>query len=150
MRCPKCGCDRSSVVDSRGESRAIRRRRECQDCGFRFTTFERLEVSLPLVLKKDGRREQFNMGKVKDGVLRACEKRPVTAEDIEGLLGRIEQRVQEQCVKEIPSVEVGDLLMEELKQLDQIAYVRFASVYREFTDINQFVDTLQLLTNTEG
>lgn len=146
MRCPKCGSDRSSVVDSRGEARAIRRRRECQDCGFRFTTFERVEVSLPLVVKKDGRREQFIMEKLEAGVLRACEKRPVSTEDIEGMLGKIEQRVQEQCLKEIPSVKIGDLLMEELKLLDHIAYVRFASVYREFTDIGQFVDTLQSLT----
>ncbi len=146
MKCPKCGAERSSVVDSRGEVRAIRRRRECQECGFRYTTFERIEAPMPLVLKKDGRREPFDMEKVKAGLLRACEKRPVSAEEIDALLGRIEQQIQEQCLKEILSVKVGDLVMEELKELDHIAYVRFASVYREFSDINQFVETLKSLT----
>ncbi|MCB0333109.1 MAG: transcriptional repressor NrdR [Bdellovibrionales bacterium] len=150
MRCAKCGCDRSSVIDSRGEASAIRRRRECQDCGFRFTTYERVELSLPLIIKKDDRREPFDRAKLRAGILRACEKRPVSVEAVDETVAAIERRVHELCVKEMPSRQLGDFLMEELKTLDHIAYVRFASVYREFSDISQFVDTLQALTNQQA
>ena len=146
MKCPKCGCERSSVVDSRGEAQSIRRRRECQDCQFRFTTFERIEYALPLIVKKDDRREAFDRAKLRAGILRACEKRPVGIEQIDNTVVRIEKRIQELCVKELPSRKVGDFLMDELRELDHIAYVRFASVYREFSDVSQFVDTLQSLT----
>lgn len=146
MKCPKCGCERSSVVDSRGEAQSIRRRRECQECQFRFTTFERIEYALPLIVKKDGRREAFDRTKLRAGILRACEKRPVGIEQIDNTVAKIEKRIQELCVKELPSRKVGDFLMDELRELDHIAYVRFASVYREFSDVNQFVDTLQSLT----
>ena len=149
MKCPKCGSVRSSVVDSRGDPNAIRRRRECQECEFRFTTYERIEYALPLVIKKDGRREPFDIQKLRAGLLRACEKRPISVEEIDSVAGRIERRVNEMCVKELDSISVGDLVMEELKDLDHIAYIRFASVYQEFSDIEQFVDTLHSL-NTEA
>jgi transcriptional repressor NrdR len=145
MKCPKCGSEELSVVDSRGDGAAIRRRRECQDCQFRFTTFERVEISLPMVIKKDGRREPFDRAKLRGGVLRACEKRPVSIEQIDRAVEGIELKVSELFVKEIPSRELGEHVMEALKSLDKIAYVRFASVYREFSDVRQFVDTLQSL-----
>jgi len=148
MRCPKCSCDRSSVVDSRGDASAIRRRRECQECGFRFTTFERLELALPLVIKKDGRREPFDLVKMRAGMMRACEKRPISIEVIDQTLEKVERKIHELCVKEIDSRLIGDFLIDELKTLDQIAYVRFASVYREFSDISQFVEALQSLTES--
>lgn len=145
MECPKCGSDKLSVVDSRGDGNAIRRRRECQSCATRFTTFERVELSLPMVVKKDDRREPFSREKVMSGLLKACEKRPVSMELIERTVDDIERRISELCEKEIPSRQVGDLLMEALKGIDTIAYVRFASVYREFSDVKQFVDTLKNL-----
>ena len=145
MKCPKCGSEELSVVDSRGDGATIRRRRECQDCQFRFTTFERVEISLPMVIKKDGRREPFDRAKLRAGVLRSCEKRPVSIEQIDRAVEGIELKVSELFVKELPSRELGELVMEALKSLDKIAYVRFASVYREFSDVRQFVDTLQSL-----
>lgn len=145
MRCPRCTSDKSAVVDSRGDDDSIRRRRECQGCGFRFTTFERVELSLPMVIKKDGRREPFEREKVKAGLVRACEKRPVSVDEIDKTVEAIELRIAELCVKEVPSIKIGDFLMDALRGLDQIAYVRFASVYREFSDVSQFVDTLQSL-----
>ena len=150
MKCPKCGCEESSVIDSRSDGNAIRRRRECQDCTFRVTTFERIELSLPLVVKKDGRREQFDRQKLAAGIIRACEKRPVSIETIDNTVDAIEFRVSELRNKEIPSAEIGDFVMEALKKVDKIAYVRFASVYREFSDISQFVDTLQALVPRES
>ena len=145
MRCPKCGSEELSVVDSRGDDLAIRRRRECQACQFRFTTYERIEFTLPMVVKKDGRREPYDRAKLMGGVTRACEKRPVSTEAIEQAVEGIERKISELYVKEIESREVGDFVMEALKSLDKIAYVRFASVYREFSDISQFVDTLKSL-----
>ncbi len=150
MRCPKCASERSSVVDSRGEGNSIRRRRACQACGFRFTTFERTEITRPMVIKKDGRREPFDREKIKAGLIRACEKRPVSMEMIDRTLETIETKIHELCVKEIPSREIGDFLMDALKSMDKIAYVRFASVYREFSDVHQFVDTLQSLDERAG
>ena len=147
MRCPKCSSERSSVVDSRGDGDSIRRRRECQECAFRFTTFERVELSLPLVVKKDDRRESFDRAKVRAGLLRACEKRPVSIEQIEDTVEGIERRLCELGMREIASRQIGDLVMEALRGLDKIAYVRFASVYREFSDVSQFVDTLQSLSD---
>jgi transcriptional repressor NrdR len=149
LKCPKCGSSRSSVVDSRGDPSAIRRRRECQECEFRFTTFERIEYALPLVIKKDGRREPFNLLKLRAGLIRACEKRPISVEQVDVVANRIERRVSEMCLKELESVSIGDLVMEELKELDHIAYIRFASVYQEFSDIEQFVETLHSL-RSEG
>jgi len=143
MKCPKCQSDHLSVVDSRGDGSSIRRRRECQGCTYRFTTFERIELSLPLIIKKDGRREPFDREKLRGGVLRACEKRPVSVEQIDKTVDGIERRLYERFAKEVSSMEVGDYLMDALKNLDKIAYVRFASVYREFSDISQFMETLE-------
>jgi transcriptional repressor NrdR len=151
MKCPKCESERSSVIDSRSDGNAIRRRRECQECQFRFSTFERVEYTLPMVIKKDGRREAFDSRKIRMGLFKACEKRPISVETIEKTVETIERKIQEQCMKEIPSRQIGDFLMDELKNLDKIAYVRFASVYREFSDVSQFVDTLQSLDeSSEG
>jgi len=143
MKCPKCQSDRLSVVDSRGDGSSIRRRRECQECTHRFTTFERIELSLPLIIKKDGRREPFDRDKIRGGLLRACEKRPVSVEEIDKTVDAIERKLYERFAKEISSREVGASLMDALKNLDKIAYVRFASVYREFSDVSQFMETLQ-------
>ena len=149
MLCPKCSSEKSSVTDSRGDGGAIRRRRECQDCGFRFTTYERVELVLPGIIKKDGRREAFDREKVRRGFRRACEKRPVGAEAIDAAVEAVEKRMQELCVKEIDSRILGEAVMDELRKLDKIAYVRFASVYREFSDVSQFVDALQMPSSVE-
>ena len=146
MFCPKCNSDRTSVTDSRSDGGAIRRRRECQACDYRFTTYERVEFSLPVLVKKDGRREAFDREKIRAGFRRACEKRPVSTETIDRAVESIEKRMQEMCVKEVDSRLVGEAVMDELRNLDKIAYVRFASVYREFSDVEQFVDALQSLT----
>jgi len=145
MRCPKCNSENSSVVDSRTDGIVTRRRRECQGCHFRFSTLERIEYTLPLIIKKDGRREAFDREKLRAGLLRACEKRPVSIEVIEQQIENIEKNLQNMFIKEIPSRELGELVMEVLKSIDKIAYVRFASVYREFSDVSQFVDTLKSL-----
>lgn len=145
MKCPKCDSERSSVVDSRSERDAIRRRRECQKCQYRFSTYERIEYVTPMIIKKDGTRESFRREKVRSGIVTACEKRPVNVASIDEAVEAIERRLQELCVKEVESREVGELLMEQLKEIDQIAYVRFASVYREFSDLHQFVEALQSL-----
>ncbi|MGI6524769.1 MAG: transcriptional regulator NrdR [Bdellovibrionota bacterium] len=145
MRCPKCNSENSSVVDSRTDGVVTRRRRECQGCHFRFSTLERIEYSLPLIIKKDGRREPFDRDKLRAGLLRACEKRPVSIETIEQQIELLERKLQAMFLKEIESRQLGDLVMEILKTIDKIAYVRFASVYREFSDVSQFVDTLKSL-----
>jgi transcriptional repressor NrdR len=144
MKCPSCGGTESKVVDSRtardGES--IRRRRECTDCGARFTTYEHLEQTQVLVIKKDGRREPFRRDKLDLGVSKACEKRPIPREAVVALIDRVEARVQAMGQSEVESRAVGELVMEELGRLDQIAYVRFASVYREFRDVNHFMEEI--------
>lgn len=145
MHCPRCSSEELSVVDSRSDGNSIRRRRECEKCKFRFTTFERVELSLPMVVKKDGRREAFDREKLRAGLVRACEKTSVSMEAIDRTVEAIEGRIHELCTKEISSRLIGDYLMEALKELDKVAYVRFASVYREFSDVSQFVDTLQSL-----
>ena len=145
MRCTKCNSDNISVVDSRSDGQTIRRRRECQDCGVRFTTYERIELALPMVTKKDGRREPFDREKIRTGLLRACMKRPLSMETIDETVELIERRIAELCEKEIESRDIGEYVMEALKDLDKVAYIRFASVYREFSDVNQFVDALKTL-----
>lgn len=152
MFCPKCNSEKTSVTDSRSDGGAIRRRRECSDCGFRFTTYERVELALPVVIKKDGSRDNFDREKIRSGLRRACEKRPVSIEAIDAAVEAIEKRVQELCQKEVDSRELGELVMDELRKMDKIAYVRFASVYREFSDVSQFVDTLKSLgsSSSEG
>ncbi|MGH7251766.1 MAG: transcriptional regulator NrdR [Nitrospiraceae bacterium] len=147
MKCPFCDEIEDKVVDSRmaKEGEVIRRRRECLACKRRYTTYERVEESLPVVVKKDGRRESFDRAKILAGLKKACEKRPISVATIEAVADRIEKRVQEMGETEIQSRTVGEEVMRELHQLDQIAYVRFASVYREFKDIDQFMDELKAL-----
>ena len=145
MKCPFCAFADSKVVDSRPdkEGSTIRRRRECEYCGKRFTTHERVEEILPLVIKKDGRREPFDRMKLVAGIQKACEKRPVSVETIERLVDRLELQMQESGEKEIPTKSIGELVMAELHAIDQVAYVRFASVYRSFKDITEFMSELQ-------
>ena len=147
MKCPYCAFLESKVVDSRpaDEGASIRRRRECLSCHKRFTTYETME-SLPLiVIKKDGSRQSFDRNKVMSGLIRACEKRPVAYQALEGMVSEIEQVLQNQMEREIRSAEIGELVMERLKRLDEVAYVRFASVYRQFKDINTFMTELNKL-----
>ncbi len=145
MKCPFCGHPDSKVVDSRPDKggAAIRRRRECESCAKRFTTHERVEEMLPLICKKDGRREPFDRMKVVAGISKACEKRPVSIEEIERMADRLETRLQESGEREVPSAQVGEWIMKELHDTDEVAYVRFASVYRSFKDISEFMDELQ-------
>ena len=144
MKCPYCGHLESKVVDSRpaDEGASIRRRRECLSCRKRFTTYETME-SLPLmVIKKDGSRQSFDRGKVMRGLIRACEKLPISYQDLEGVVTEIEQSLQNQIDREVSSSQIGELVLERLKKLDEVAYVRFASVYREFKDIHSFMTEL--------
>jgi len=145
MKCPFCSHTEDKVIDSRlsQEGDVTRRRRECLKCGRRFTTYERVEEAQPLVIKKDGRRELFDRTKILNGVLRACEKRPVGIETMEKVVDKIEKRLLETGEREIQSSVIGAAVMEELKNLDEVAYVRFASVYREFRDINEFMTELK-------
>ncbi|MBW2477178.1 MAG: transcriptional repressor NrdR [Deltaproteobacteria bacterium] len=144
MKCPFCNYDDTRVVDSRlgKEGNNIRRRRECVECERRFTTYERVEETLPLVVKKDGRREMFDRHKIIAGMQRACEKRPVSIATIEKVVDQLEQSLQESGEKEIPASRVGEAIMEALQSIDEVAYVRFASVYRQFRDINEFMAEL--------
>jgi len=147
VKCPFCDELEDKVVDSRmaKEGEVIRRRRECLGCKRRYTTYERVEEILPMVVKKDGRREAFDRTKILAGLKKACEKRPISIATIETVTDRIEKRIQEMGETEIESRIIGEELMKELHQLDQVAYVRFASVYREFKDIDQFMDELRSL-----
>lgn len=148
MKCPYCGAE-SKVIESRHtEDASIRRRRECIACGKRFNTFERLEAPPLIVVKKDGRREAFDRNKVLNGLIKACEKRPVPLADIERLVDDVERDLRNSLEKEIPSVLVGERVMEHLRHLDGVAYVRFASVYREFKDVNEFREQLESLLKT--
>ena len=147
MRCPFCANAESKVVDSRpaDEGASIRRRRECLACHKRFTTYEMME-SLPLmVVKKDGSRQSFDRNKVLSGLIRACEKRPVSFDTLEGIVNEVEQALQNELKQEISSAEIGELVMDKLKKVDQVAYVRFASVYRQFKDIDTFMAELNKL-----
>jgi transcriptional repressor NrdR len=145
MKCPFCGNNDSKVVDSRPDKggNAIRRRRECEECTKRFTTHERVEEILPLVCKKDGRREPFDRMKIVAGIKKACEKRPISLEEIDRMVDRLEARLQEATEKEVSTTLIGEWLMKELHGLDEVAYVRFASVYRSFRDIGEFMQELQ-------
>lgn len=151
MKCPFCGDFDNKVVDSRmsGDSDVIRRRRECLDCGRRFTTYERVEDILPMVIKKDGRREPFDRNKILSGIQTACQKRAVSVEVLGEIVDRIEKAVQEEGDKEIKSSTIGETVMKELHELDEVAYVRFASVYRSFRDLNEFMDELKDLLDEE-
>lgn len=151
MKCPFCGFIEDKVIDSRlsQDGNTTRRRRECLQCAKRFTTYERLEETLPLVVKKDGARETFDRAKILGGIMKACEKRPVSIEEIEKAADRLEQRFLDMGDREIQSSVIGEAVMEELKKLDEVAYVRFASVYREFRDINEFMHELKDLLDTK-
>jgi transcriptional repressor NrdR len=149
MKCPFCGYLEDKVIDSRlsQDGSTTRRRRECLKCAKRFTTYERVEETMPLVVKKDGTREPFDRAKILGGMIKACEKRPVSIDDIERSVVRLEARFLEGGEREVPSTSIGEAVMEELKRLDEVAYVRFASVYREFRDINEFMKELKDLLN---
>lgn len=151
MKCPFCGRLGDKVVDSREskEGEVIRRRRECQDCGRRFTSYERIDEIPYMVVKKDGSRERFDRQKVTLGMLKACEKRPVSVASVEAIADRVETMLQERPEKEVPTDEVGAFVMQELKHLDKVAYVRFASVYRHFRDIGEFMTELRDLLGTK-
>ena len=147
LRCPFCQHIEDRVIDSRlsKDGDIIRRRRECAQCRRRFTTYERVEETLPLVIKKDGRREVFDRNKILAGIHRACEKRPISVEVLAKLVERIEQRLQEMGDREVPSRVIGEQIMRELQSLDEVAYVRFASVYRSFKDVNEFMNEVKEL-----
>ena len=145
MRCPFCDKDNTRVVDSRPveETNSIRRRRMCDSCGKRFTTYERVEAIPLVIIKKDQSREQYDRGKIEAGIMRACYKRPIPVEKIEECIDAIESEIFNLEDREVESTKVGELVMEHLKELDAVAYVRFASVYREFKDVNTFMDELK-------
>lgn len=151
MKCPFCGYEESKVIDSRptDEGERIRRRRECMKCAKRFTTYEIIESVPILVIKKDKSREVFDRNKLLGGLLRACEKRQVTIETLERAVDEIEANLQNSLDREVTSIHIGELAMEKLKDIDEVAYVRFASVYRHFKDINAFMDELSTLLNTK-
>jgi transcriptional repressor NrdR len=150
MKCPFCGHLKDKVVDSResGSGDAIRRRRECLECGRRFTSYERIEEIPYFVVKKDGRREALDRGKLMAGLHRACEKRPVSAKALAALIDEVEQLVQDSQEREVETRAIGELVMERLKDLDKVAYVRFASVYRQFEDVQEFMAELRDLLGT--
>lgn len=152
MHCPFCGNDETKVLDSRQveEGTAVRRRRECDRCLRRFTTFEKFEDSPLLVVKKDGRREEFHRSKMMAGMLRACEKRPISTEQIEDVAYAIEKTLRNSHEREVSSAEVGEAVLEQLFDLDEVAYIRFASVYREFRDIQRFMEELDELIKKRG
>ncbi len=145
MKCPFCSHLEDKVVDSREskEGEVIRRRRECLSCGKRFTSYERIDQIPHLVVKKDGRRERFDREKVMAGLLKACEKRPVAMRSLEGVVDRVESMVHESPDREVAADQIGEFLMEQLRDLDKVAFVRFASVYRDFKDVDQFMATLK-------
>ena len=147
MRCPYCENPDTKVIDSRPteEGHAIRRRRGCESCGKRFTIYEKVEESIIMIIKKDGRREAFDRGKVMNGIVKACEKRPVSMAEIERIVDEIERGLNNMMEKEIDSTFIGELIMDQLKKVDEVAYVRFASVYRQFTDVNTFIKEIEKL-----
>ena len=147
MKCPACGHKETKVVDSRisGENAAIRRRRECLKCEKRFTTYEYIEQTPLMVVKKDGRRQAFDRGKLLAGLMKACEKRPISVKRMEALVEEIEQTAQRKFDREVQSQVLGEVIMEKLADLDEVAYVRFASVYRQFRDVNHFMKELQVI-----
>lgn len=149
MKCQYCNCTESRVVDSRptDDGNSIRRRRECLNCGRRFTTYEKLEVQQLLVIKKDNSRELFDPKKLRSGIIAACHKRPVSAAEIENIVTSVEQMACNNLQEEITTTQIGEMVMDALRKLDEVAYVRFASVYRQFTDIPSFMTELSRLVN---
>lgn len=145
MKCVYCGCAESKVIDSRPTDDAIRRRRECINCGKRFTTYEKIETGQLYIIKKDGRRELFNREKLKSGLVKACEKRAVSVDKIDEIIDEIEKQLSSSVEQEVKSEQIGEIIMQKLKEIDEVAYVRFASVYRHFKDINSFYIELSKL-----
>ncbi|NLC03013.1 MAG: transcriptional repressor NrdR [Tissierellia bacterium] len=152
MKCPYCDYFESKVVDSRptDEGQAIRRRRECISCGKRFTTYEKIEEIPIIVVKKDGNRQAFDRNKLLNGIIKSCEKRPVSINEIEKIVDDIEKTLSNSLEKEVTSVEIGELVMNELKDVDEVSYVRFASVYRQFKDVNSFMEELKKILAEES
>ncbi len=151
MKCPYCNYTDSKVIDSRpnDDSSSIRRRRECVKCSRRFTTYEQIESFPVLVIKKDGKREPFDRGKLLGGLVKACEKRPVSADALEAVVSEIEMAVRNTLEREVSTTMLGEMVMEKLRDLDEVAYVRFASVYRQFKDVNTFYDELKKLVSKD-
>ena len=147
MKCMYCGCEDSKVIDSRStdDGRSIRRRRECVQCGKRFTTFETIEISPFLIVKRDGTRQLYDRSKLKNGILRSCEKRPISMAQIDKIVDNIEKTLYNSLEEEVTSQKIGDLVMDELKQLDEVAYIRFAAVYRQFKDSATFFEEIKKL-----
>ena len=150
MKCMYCGCEDSKVIDSRSadEGRTIRRRRECINCGKRYTTYETIEDTPVLVVKSSGIRQAFDTQKIRNGIIKSCEKRPVSLVTIDEMVSNITKKVYNSMEQEVTSKEIGELVMEELKKVDEVAYVRYASVYRSFKDISSFMEELQKLMNS--
>lgn len=151
MKCMYCGCEDSKVIDSRStdDGRSIRRRRECVNCGKRFTTFETIEIAPILIVKRDGTRQQYDRNKLKNGIVRSCEKRPISMAQIDDIVSRIEKSLYNSLEEEVTSKKIGDLVMEELKQIDDVAYIRFAAVYRQFKDSQTFFDEMKKMFETK-
>ena len=152
MKCPVCGASDTKVIDSRPteEGKAIRRRRECPKCGKRFTTYEKVEEMLFMVVKRDGRRESFDRNKILNGIIRACEKRPVTLAQMEAIVDDVERGLNNMMEKEVSTQFIGEVVMDKLKELDEVAYVRFASVYRQFKDVSTFIAEIEKLLGTDA
>ncbi len=152
MKCPFCGSPESKVVDSRlsDDGASIRRRRECISCAKRYTTYEKIESTPILVIKNNGTRQIFDIGKIKNGIIKACEKRPVSMAKIDKMVSDIEKQVNNSLAQEISSKKIGEMVMEGLKELDEVAYVRFASVHRQFKDINTLMEEIMKLTKADG
>ncbi len=151
MKCMYCGCEDSKVIDSRStdDGRSIRRRRECVNCGKRFTTFETIEIAPILIVKRDGTRQQYDRNKLKNGIVRSCEKRPISMAQIDDIVARIEKSLYNSLEEEVTSKKIGDLVMEELKKIDDVAYIRFAAVYRQFKDSQTFFDEMKKMIETK-
>ena len=152
MRCPFCDNEDTKVIDSRpiDDGKAIRRRRECEKCIKRFTTYEKVETTIIMIIKKDGSRQAFDRDKLMNGIIKACEKRPVALADIERVVDSIERGLNKKKKKEVKSTFLGELVMEQLKDLDEVAYVRFASVYRSFKDVNTFIKEIEALVGKKN
>ena len=152
MRCPFCDNEDTKVIDSRpiDDGKAIRRRRECEKCVKRFTTYEKVETTIIMIIKKDGSRQAFDRDKLMNGIIKACEKRPVALADIERVVDSIERGLNNMMEKEVKSTFLGELVMEQLKDLDEVAYVRFASVYRSFKDVNTFIKEIEALVGQKN
>lgn len=149
MKCPFCGKDNTRVIDSRPADESIRRRRQCDECNKRFTTYEKIETIPLVVIKKDQNREPYDRSKIEAGIFRSCHKRPISVDQINGLVDEIETAIFNLEKKEIPSSKVGEILMDRLKNLDPVAYVRFASVYREFKDVSTFMEELKKILDSQ-